>query len=188
MILLYDSGALTEWCWKTGQAWVTTPFGTSWGFRVAHMLQFMGWLDTGKPKFKSVKFSIFCCIDHCNNISSFIFSDLFLFWSLLSQWDVETVSDLFLVFSNPNTSLSGIFFGFLQLTVLCSGIDREVLSEECSPARWYRAFGMDISIYSPLSPLLKVSNFLDFTQNYYIPQISNTLKPFMLNILSHFLI
>jgi hypothetical protein len=44
----------------------------------------------------------------------------FFFWSWLSEWTVETVSDLFL--SVP--SLSGILFCLLQSTVICSEISR----------------------------------------------------------------
>jgi hypothetical protein len=106
-----------------------------------------------------MKFRIFCYIDYCNNIYSCISPNLFLFWSWLSEWAVETVSDLFFVCPNSTWSLSGILFCLLQSTVSCSkmpryfhsylviniwtsscpGIDGGVLPEECSLIKWYKA-------------------------------------------------
>ena len=106
-----------------------------------------------------MKFHIFCYIDYCNNIYSCISPHLLLFWSWLSEWVVETVSDLFLVCLNSTPSLSGILCCLLQSTVSCSkipracssslviniwtsscpGIDGGVLPEECSLIKWYKA-------------------------------------------------
>ena len=75
-----------------------------------------------------MKFRIFCYINCCKNIYSCISCNLFLFWSWLSEWTVETVSDLFLVCPNSIPSLSGILFSLLQSIVLCSEIPRALSS------------------------------------------------------------
>ena len=108
---------------------------------------------------------IFCYINSCNNIYSCISCNLFLFWSWLSEWAVETVSDLFLVCTNSIPSLSGILFCLLQSIVLsskiprafssslvikiwissCPGIDGGVLPEEW--VHWLDDIGHYISIW-----------------------------------------
>ena len=107
-----------------------------------------------------MNFHIFCYINFCNNIYSCISCNQFHFWSWLSEWAVETVSDLFLVCPTDSiSSLSGILYCLLQSIVLClempralsssfvikiwtsncPGIAGGVLPKECSLIRWYRA-------------------------------------------------
>ena len=106
-----------------------------------------------------MKFHTFCYRDYCNNIYTYISPNLLLFWSWLSEWVVETVSDLVLVCPNSSPPLPGILFCLLQSTVSCfkilrafssslviniltsscPGIDGGVLPEECSLIKWYKA-------------------------------------------------
>ena len=121
------------------------------GYGPCRSLKYMGYLIT------KIQWNFY--MDSCNHIYSAISSNLFFLWSWLSEWAVETVSDLFLAFTASNPSLSGILLFFLHSTVFCSkipiayssslviniwtsscpGISGGVLPEECSLIKWYRA-------------------------------------------------